>query len=116
MSNLVKELKSTVADLDSFAGYVSETEGEEDRSGIDNIVKYKEPKWFHNGVDLPPDDEYIDTGTDRFVIKWHPDKSLAPDRIPVPDGEKFPDLKKRNEETAREELVLDVNGKTLKGP
>jgi hypothetical protein len=52
----------------------------------------------------------------RFVIKWPPDKSKAPTREPVPYGEKFPNLKERNENTPGEEWVLDVDGKTMKGP
>lgn len=115
MSDVVKELKTTTANLDGFAGYTGETEGEEEYSGIDNLVKYKEPKWFLNGVELPPDDEYIVKGVARFVLKWPRDKSLAPYREPVPDGEKFPDLKKRNAETPREEWVEGPGGE-MKGP
>lgn len=115
MSDIVKKLNESVARLDGFAGYTGETEGEEERSGIDNLVKYKEPKWYLNGVELPPDDEYIVKGVGRFVLKWHPDKSLAPDRYPVPDGEKFPNLKKRNQEEPEENWV-EAPGGEMKGP
>jgi len=115
MSDAVKKLDETAARLDGFTGYTGEAEGEEERSGIDNLVKYKEPKWYLKGVELPLDAEYIVKGVGRFVIKWHPDKSLAPDRYSVPDGEKFPDLDKRNEETPREEWV-EAPGGEMKGP
>jgi hypothetical protein len=115
MGEVVKKLKESVARLDGFAGYTGKTEGEEGYSGIENLVKYKEPKWYLNGVELPADEEYIVKRVGRNVIKWHPDKSLAPDRYPVPDGEKFPDLKERNKQTPQTEWV-EAPGGQLKGP
>jgi hypothetical protein len=115
MNDVVKELKGTTAvKSDGFAGFTRQTEGEEDRGGISNIVKYNEPKWLHNGIELPPDPEYIVKGVGRFELKWHPDKSLAPERYVVPDGQPWPDLKTRNAETPREEWVESFGEK--KGP
>jgi hypothetical protein len=116
MSEIVKETNRTAVDLDGFAGYTREIEGEEEFSGIANLVKYKAPQWMLNSVALPPDGEYIVKGIGRFVIKWHRDKSLAPTREPVPDGKKFPNLKELNAKTPQDEWVFDVDGKTLKGP
>ena len=110
MSDVVKELKTTTANLDGFAGYTGATEGEEEWTGVVGLTKFKEPKWYHNGVELPPGDEYIVTRVSRWVIKWPADGG-PPSRFPVPDGEKFPDLQTRNEETPREEWVTTPDGK-----
>lgn|SRR5262249_52985601 len=116
MNDLVKDLKGSVAvRSDGFAGYNRAIEGKADRSGVAGIVKYNEPKWLHNGIELPADDEYIVTGIGRFVLKWHPDKSLAPDREAIPDGKPFPDVDQLNAEEPRENWVTGPDGKP-KGP
>ena len=111
-----KELKASTANLSSFAGYTNRTEGQEQRGGVVGIVKYNEPHWLHDGVELPPDGEYIVTGVDRYVIKWPAeDRSLAPYRELIPDGQPFPDVERLNKEEPKENWIEASDGKK-KGP
>jgi hypothetical protein len=113
---MANELKEKIRS-DGFAGYVRTVAGKEDRSGVNDIVKYNEPKWLHNGVELPPGDEYIVRGIGRYLLKWPPasDKGQAPYRETIPDGEPFPDVDKLNAEEPHENWTTDPNGNP-KGP
>jgi hypothetical protein len=100
---------------DGFAGYVRTVAGREDRGGVPGIVKYNEPKWLHNGIELPPNEEYIIRSIGRSLLKWPVDKTQAPYREAIPDGEPFPDVDKLNKEEPHENWVKDPNGNE-KGP
>jgi hypothetical protein len=105
--------------LDKFAGWTDEAEsdGEQfsERSIIGQRVSFSnEAQWllFDKSV---LDKLLIVANVRRTIVKWSPSKSAPVETTFLKPGERFPDLKTRNEETPKAEWIADFNG-APKGP
>ena len=112
--------KKQVVDLDGFRGFTDQIEGDEDGQSSSLFqgkrIKFtNDYNWMVNGVRLPDTFEAVVTEVLRCVLKWHPDKTQAPEVKVLGPGEKFPDIDTLNEKTSREEWVEGPDGK-VRGP
>jgi hypothetical protein len=113
--------KKSAVELDGFAGYTDEYEGDEqfsDRIIIGEHVKYtNDSKWVlksdPNNTDIIGR-ELVASSVARVVQKWSPE-NLPLERITLGPGEKFPDVKAMNEKCPQSEWRIGPSGK-LEGP
>jgi hypothetical protein len=112
MSNDVT--KSTTHEVDGYAGFEDSVEGAEEQSnrGIQGLVKFtNEALWVtREGEELSDKLELIAANIERVVQKWTPDNSAPVETIILEPGQKFPDVKKLNEEAPKSEWVEGPDG------
>jgi hypothetical protein len=107
------------AQLDGFAGFEDGVEGDEEQFSeriiIGERLKFtNEAKWLDtNEADLS-ERELVAVDVKRVVQKWSRENQPI-DRIILAPGQKFPDIKKMNEETPQSEWREGPDGK-LHGP
>jgi hypothetical protein len=107
--------------IDGFEGYEDRFEGGELQQASagrviqGTIVKFtNEAEWLiKDGAELSPDHELIAVDIIRVVQKWK--EKLPVETIILEPGQKFPDVKKLNEETPQSEWVKGPDGQ-LRGP
>jgi hypothetical protein len=106
--------------LDGFATYDDSVEGESEqsqgRSVIQGaVVKFtNEAMWVtRDGAELPTNLELVAVDVGRIVQKWHDQQPV--ETIILGPGQKYPDLKKLNEETPRGEWEKGPDGQ-MRGP
>jgi hypothetical protein len=113
--NTKQELMNTTSQIDGFAGYVDEYEGQ-DHQPSSNLIQGEllaftnNREWLvkRSGETLPPDLELIVVGVVRAVNKWV-DKERV-DTIVLGPGEKWPDIDRMNAGTPKEEWSEGPNG------
>jgi hypothetical protein len=118
MSNDVVK-KPTAAELDGFAGYTSETQGEEEQFSERVIIgdhwKFtNEADWKDNNGTLLNGREVIAVGVKRVVQEWSTENLPLSTRVLEP-GEPFPNIKKMNEEASKDRWREGPGGQ-LVGP
>jgi hypothetical protein len=106
MSNSEIVLKKTAVELDGFADFTDEVEGEDNTStGSSAIqgskIKFLDPDWWLNGVKITHQ-QFTVVGVANVVNKWGSDNKLLVSRVLEP-GEKFPDFDKLNAECPKSE-------------
>jgi len=87
--------KKQVVDLDGFRGFTDQIEGDEDGQSSSLFqgkrIKFtNDYNWMVNGVRLPDTFEAVVTEVLRCVLKWHPDKTQAPDAKVLGPGRNSP--------------------------
>jgi hypothetical protein len=119
MSELAK--KATQEIVDGFDTFEDGTEGDEQSLG-DRLIQGPLVKFTNDAIwatkagdEIPASLELVAIDVVRLVMKWKPDKDELPDRQVLEPGQKFPDLKKLNEETPKSEWVKGPDGQ-LRGP
>jgi hypothetical protein len=119
MSEVVKKTTNVI---DGFEGYEDRFESDDERQQTaagrviqGAIIKFtNDAKWVAaDGAELAPNRELIAVDITRLVQKWK-------DRLPVETiilepGQRFPDVKKMNEETPQSEWEKGLDGQ-LRGP
>jgi hypothetical protein len=97
----------TILELDGFANYTSEVEGESDaldtasRAIIGDQLKFIDPRWLLEGADVTGKLVTV-IGTRNVATKWGHDHKPLITRILTP-GEKFPNFKALNDACDRSE-------------
>ena len=105
--------------LNNFAGYDDAVEGDDEQSQgrviQGSCIRFtNEATWVtRDGEELPTNLELVVVDIARVVQKWQDHQPVK--TIPVPPGEKFPNVEKMNEETPREEWAEGPDGQ-LRGP
>jgi hypothetical protein len=111
-SSLMTSASSSV--IDSFAGWDDGVEGDDqpESAGLikGTLIKFtNEAKWVtRDGEELPAGLELISVAVKRVVQKWQDQKPVV--TTVLEPHQKFPDVKKMNEETPREDWVEGPDG------
>jgi len=95
-----------------------DTYGEVDQRLIQGMqIKFtNEYTWVTKaGEEMPTNEDFVASEVKRVEAKWTKDKNAPPQTRVLLPGEKFPDMKKLNDETPRSEWVEGPNGEA-KGP
>src|SRR6516165_7699706 len=117
MSNDI--VKKEPASIDNFAGWEDGVEGDDRPEGAGiiqgTLLKFtNEYTWvMRDGEELPPNLELVAVDVLRVVQKWHDQQPI--ETIILQPHQKFPDIKKMNEETPTEEWIEGPDGK-MRGP
>jgi hypothetical protein len=116
-TDLVKKDQTNL--VDNFEGWDDGVEGDDrpQRAGIiqGTLIKFtNEYTWVtRDGEELPANLELCPVDVLRVVQKWHDQQPI--ETIILEQHQKFPDIKKMNEEAPKEELVEGPDGK-MRGP
>jgi hypothetical protein len=116
MSDIIKKDPTSI---DNFAGWEDGVEGDDRPQGAGiiqgTLIKFtNEATWVtRDGDELPADLELVAVDVARVVQKWQDQKPVK--TIILEPHQKFPDIKKMNEETPKEEWIEDDKG-NVRGP
>jgi hypothetical protein len=116
MSDIIKKDPTSI---DGFGGWEDGVEGDDRPEGAGiirgNLVKFSnEAAWvLRDGDELTADLELVAVDIARVVQKWFDQQPV--ETIILQPHQKFPDIKKMNEETPKEEWVEGPDGKP-RGP
>jgi hypothetical protein len=118
---MTEELTKKENQLDGFATYDDSVEGSENEQAQGRrviqgaVVKFtNEAKWVtRGGAEVPANLELVAVDVARIVQKWRDQQPV--ETIILGPGEKYPDLKKKNEETPQSEWEKGEDGQ-LCGP
>ena len=113
--------KKDPTDIDGFAGWNDDVEGDERPQG-DSVIQGSLLKFTNNatwvdrdGIELPKELELVAVEVARVVQKWTPDNQPdGPPLILEPD-QKFPDIEEMNDKAPRDEWGLTPD-KQPRGP
>ncbi len=105
--------KKKAAEVDGFDGYEDAAEGAEERGGQviqGQLVKFtNEATWeTSDGEEIDSNREFVAVDIARVVQRWHDAKPV--ETIVLEPHQKFPDIKKLNNDVPKEEWVEGPDG------
>ena len=105
MNEIVK--RQSIAELDGFADFVSEVEGEEERTSSLVIqgakIKFLDPRWIDNAEQDITGKLLTAIGVRNVVNKWDLQENVPVETRTLAPGEKFPNFDKLNAECPQSE-------------
>jgi hypothetical protein len=109
-------VRKNIVDLDGFCDFTDEREGDDDDINMSSRViqgaklKYLDPRWLIDDQDVTGKRLTL-IGVRNVVNKWSKDNKALVTEI-LPPGQKFPNLKKLNDEAPRSEWRLSFGKET----